>query len=151
MNASNSGDDGFLHAYADLASWLGLAVSVVGIGFTIWTLIIAFGIKAKLMRRFQLPELIKEIQDGLTELSKILTDATFDAQALRVVIRRLSVTLKNTHKKTKGAEVAKALEQANVLLAAQNLTKSNGSSFYLEMTGAHQELFLEKRDDQWNI
>jgi translation initiation factor 2B subunit (eIF-2B alpha/beta/delta family) len=141
----------FIHAYADLSSWLGLVISAVGMLLTIWTLVTARGIKAKLMRRFQLPELIKEIQNGLTELGLLLVEAKPDSHSLKVLIRRVSVTLRNAHNKTKGAEIAKALSRAHELLNREALTKMDGNRFYLEMTGAHQELCLEKKDDEWNI
>ena len=141
----------FIHNYAELSSWLGLIVSIAGMVLTIFTLVTAQGIKAKLMRRMQLPQMIKDLQDGLTQLSGVLSDTSFNSQALKEIISRLSVTLENTHKKTGGVKVASAMKRAEELLKLDDLTSSHGDNFILEMTRAHQELLLEKRDDPWNI
>ena len=101
------------------------------------------------MRRFQLPQMIKDIQDGLSQLSAVLSAANFQSQDLKVLISRLSVTLENAHRKTKGAKVAEAMKQAKNLLKLDVLEKHHGNKFILEMTSAHEELSLEKRDDQW--
>ena len=42
------------------------------------------------------------------------------------------------------------MKQAKNLLKLDVLDKHHGNKFILEMTGAHEELSLEKRDDQWN-
>jgi hypothetical protein len=143
--------ESFFKEYADLSSWLGLFISTAGMLLTIWTLVTAQGIKAKLMRRFQLPPMIKDIQDGLTELGALLSETNVNSQSLKVLISRLSVTLENAHKKTKGEKVAAALMLTKNLLKLDVLVRHHGDKFILEMTGAREELLLENRDDPWNI
>jgi hypothetical protein len=141
----------FVHDYADLVSWIGLVVSIVGMLLTIWTLVTAQGIKAKLMRRFQLPQLVRDLQDGLTDLNRILSAATLDSQALKEIISRLFVTLESAQRKAKRQKVAEAASKAKILLSLTPLTREHGNAFILEMTRAHQEVILEYRDDPWNI
>jgi hypothetical protein len=141
---------GFFHNNSDLCSWLGLLISVVSTSLTVWTLRTARDIRTRILRRTQVPDLIKSLEKDLSELNALLLPSSIDQNAVRRLIRKSSVTIKSAHAKVKSPETRRALKMAKKVLKKDILTKDDGENFYTELTAVHEDLRLIKIDDDWD-
>lgn len=140
----------FTHA-AELASVLGLVVSVVGLLITLWVAREVAQVRRAYVRRVRIPELLERFSDLTSGISDSLNNFSVSRDASLKAISQLHSTAKSIATKLEKKE-RDAINSLITLLDKSELTSLDEASVrvvYLTAISAHEGLANLNRDLVW--